>query len=315
MRKTTDCYSSRPYERTEKGLCYRIFYHQVKNSKARGHQPPSYTKEELHTWITTQPNFSSLYQTWCDSNYTTDLRPSCDRLDNSKGYTFDNIELVDFKTNKERAYADTVNGTLGSCQVDIYQYNTDGTFKAHYTSMNNAARSEEHLDQRNISSCCRGLIPTAYGYFWSYKDLGPKIDPIETNVNYNREIFEYCPYTGDLTNMYSCIEDITTDTNKLTNLRFAIKNKTHWNFKQYSFDFLSPEQLLADYPTPKQKHINIYKDNLYITTAISANKAKAITGVADTIVAKCCKTKQPHKTGYSFRFSFDDELAAYRRTI
>lgn len=69
-------------------------------SKKRGHQPPAYTKEELTAWLLDQPNWIQLCSDWKKSNFESDLAPSIDRLDNSKGYSFDNIQLITWKENR-----------------------------------------------------------------------------------------------------------------------------------------------------------------------------------------------------------------------
>ena len=305
MRNTTNCYANKLYERTAKGMTYRIYYDQCYSSKTRGHTPPTYTKEELYTWITSQPGFNLLYQAWVDSNYTSDFKPSCDRLDNSKGYTFDNLELVSWKVNKERAYADTVKGTLGTCQKPVYQYALDGTFLASFISVNAAAAASSTFDHRNIAACCRGELPTAYKHYWSFENLGPSIPPIEHRESYTKTIYKYCPYTGDIQGIFTTLDEITKDVHKQTNLRYAIRNQKHWNFSYYSFEYLSPKDLLTRYGVPKQKFISVYLNGDYIDTFPSANKAKAATSVSDTIITKYCQTKQRHTSGYEFRFAYE----------
>ena len=87
------------YSRTIKGLIVRIYLSQKGSSKERGHNPPTYSKEELHVWMTSQSNFKELYDNWIVSGHETDLRPSVDRLINSKGYSFDNIQLMTWREN------------------------------------------------------------------------------------------------------------------------------------------------------------------------------------------------------------------------
>ena len=87
---------------TEFFLTGRIYNDQGSNSKVRGHQPPAYTLEEFREWFAVQSNKAKLWKAWEESGYDKWSAPSVDRLDQTKGYSFDNIELVDYKTNDAR---------------------------------------------------------------------------------------------------------------------------------------------------------------------------------------------------------------------
>lgn len=88
------------YRVTINGLVATIYDHQKLHSKEREHQPPTYSRKELHVWMIAQSNFEELYSNWIASDCETNLRPSVDRLINSKGYSFDNIQLMTWKENR-----------------------------------------------------------------------------------------------------------------------------------------------------------------------------------------------------------------------
>ena len=67
------------YGRTIRGLVRRIYLNQIKTSERRGHTPPSYTREQLYEWITSQEIFEHLYDSWVSSGYDMDKTPSVDR--------------------------------------------------------------------------------------------------------------------------------------------------------------------------------------------------------------------------------------------
>ena len=90
------------YKRTIDGLISRIYYSQKGSSKRREHNPPTYSKEQLHVWMTSQVNFNNLYINWVASGYKKDLVPSVDRLDDYKGYSFDNIQLMTWRENLDK---------------------------------------------------------------------------------------------------------------------------------------------------------------------------------------------------------------------
>jgi hypothetical protein len=304
-RRTTDCYVNRPYERTPKGLCYRIFYDQCYSSKSRGHIPPLYTKEELTKWLISQPNFEALYNDWVDSNFTSDFRPSCDRLDNSKGYSFSNIELVTWKVNKERANRDVKNNIINTTQTTVYQYLASGKFVAKHLSIAEACRKDSTLDQRNITSCCQGKIPTAYGYVWLYTDEGPSIPPLIVNESYLCEIFQYDPITGDIVEVYSSIVEIPEPEFEQMKVRSVIRGDyyTHNGFF-WSKSYLSPEEVIVTVNTkylPKPI-LQLSLEGEVINLFTSMSEASQATNIRSGNISKVCNGKAKTAGGFIWKY-------------
>lgn len=157
--------------RTKAGLTSRMYFNQVYNSRKRGHIEPEYSLALLREWIYGQKKFTLLYEDWVSSKYKQDLSPSIDRLDNSKPYSFDNIELVTFKENKNRYYnnvasgVDVNTGLLNGGHCKVSQYSLDGRYIASYKSMSEAAR-KVGCSQANISACCSGKLNKTGGFIW-----------------------------------------------------------------------------------------------------------------------------------------------------
>lgn len=80
----------------------QIYDGQKYTSKKRGHTPPSYTKQELKEWILQQENFSILFNLWKESGFNMNNKPSIDRLDDDKPYSFSNIQLMTWKENNDK---------------------------------------------------------------------------------------------------------------------------------------------------------------------------------------------------------------------
>ena len=152
--------------RTIRGLIKSIISQQKVKSKKRKHLAPTYTEEELIDWWNKQPMAAVLYARWVASNYETDLKPSIDRLDDYKGYSLDNIQLVTVKENIDRYYLDAVNGINTKSAVSVDQYAMDGTFIASHHSYKAAAKAIGQTNIGNIRNVSEGLGKTAYGYLW-----------------------------------------------------------------------------------------------------------------------------------------------------
>ena len=90
------------YERTLKGWIARNYSNMKVKSKKRNHSMPHFTKEEFKQWIKKQPRLKELFHNWKASNYETNLYPSINRLDDYKGYTFNNMELITWRENNRK---------------------------------------------------------------------------------------------------------------------------------------------------------------------------------------------------------------------
>lgn len=158
------------------GVCKGLWHHNTKNSIKRGHPAPTYTQQELEDWITSQPNFTSLYEAWVQSDFDHFKSVSIDRLNNSKGYSFDNIQLVDFQTNCDNAYRDVRHKVLYNSALlngghrAVTRLTLKGVPICSYISMSAAAEAMESDRHQSISSCC--LFKKLYwrDSIWCYSD-------------------------------------------------------------------------------------------------------------------------------------------------
>ena len=90
------------YRRTLDGLATTIYSSQIYSSKKRGHPAPLYTKDELREWLLGQQNFGTIYEHWLETGDKYD-KPSVDRIDASKGYSLDNVQLMTWGDNLEKS--------------------------------------------------------------------------------------------------------------------------------------------------------------------------------------------------------------------
>jgi hypothetical protein len=173
----------REYDRTLNGLVHKIYGQQKSNSKRRGHKPPAYTFDALYDWFLSQPNYKKLYDNWKNSGYIKDLTPSIDRLDDNKGYSFDNIQLITWQENRKKEQEKK--------KKQVNQYSLDGKYLKTYNSITDAAKNVNTTDD-NISATCRNITQTAAGYQWRYLSdefpVGKDIPPVRPRLKYKRKV-------------------------------------------------------------------------------------------------------------------------------
>ena len=161
------------YRHTINGLVTLIYANQKMTSKKAGRPLPSYTKEELKDWMTSQPNFSLLWDNWVCSGYDKSLSPSVDREDNTLSYFIGNIQLVTWEQNLKNQKQQNKSGEyLHTGSKAIKQYSLDGEFLKEFPSASIAAREITGKSRAiaNISSAAKGRMKTAYGFIWKYSN-------------------------------------------------------------------------------------------------------------------------------------------------
>lgn len=83
-----------------------------------------------------------LYTEWVASGNVTELKPSVDRLDDYRGYSFDNIRLVTWKDNRQHQAEDMLKGvgTSGKRCTGIQQFNLKGELLKEFVSYKQVLR-------------------------------------------------------------------------------------------------------------------------------------------------------------------------------
>lgn len=154
------------YDFSEKGFFRVLYKTQKRHQKIRGHGDMPYTKDELESWCR-KNGFKKLYDDWVASGYDTDKKPSADRLDDLKGYSFDNIRLVTWRDNRLSQHDDIRNGrgTGGARCKPLLKLDSEKNIVCEYVSYNSAQRdvgySIEYQIKKGVK--CRN------GFYWKYK--------------------------------------------------------------------------------------------------------------------------------------------------
>lgn len=149
-----------------KGKLKAIYNNQQSNSRSRNHTPPNYSFESFCGWMENN-GYPALYKVWEQGNFKRALAPSTDRLDDSLPYTLNNIRLVTWKENDDKAHQDFISGKLIGNHTTIVQKTLTGEIIAKYPSQKAAYRATK-ISQGNIGEVCRGTRETAGGFKWEY---------------------------------------------------------------------------------------------------------------------------------------------------
>ena len=131
-------------------------------SRKRGWKPPQYTLEELRLWLRSQPRYEALRIKYMITKDKMDA-PSCDRIDNSKGYSLDNMQLTTWRENKSRQWKDS--------RKVVLQYTMDGEFVAKYKSCIEVMELTG-FHKSNIASVCNPnkREKSHKGFVWKYEE-------------------------------------------------------------------------------------------------------------------------------------------------
>lgn len=181
--RRADCKECRKrFTRSVPGLAKALYANQKAKSIKRGHIPPRYTETELLNWIEAQPTFQHFYDAWVLSDYSSDLKPSVDRINDYKPYSLDNIQLTTWEQNNKRGRSDVKNGINNKPNLAVDMLDMEGNFLERFHSVSDAARRFDGIptniigaiNQRNITrkkadgSTRTYSVTTAYGYRWRY---------------------------------------------------------------------------------------------------------------------------------------------------
>lgn len=136
----------------------------------------NFDRWELEQWILNYKYdmFMELFKQWKENDYEKDLVPSIDRIDCMKPYTFDNMQIVTWKINREKFYNEEMNKYSKNCEQmvkhtrkKVNKYNLDGDFIKEYRSISEASR-ENNISVACICECCQGKRKTAGRFRWTY---------------------------------------------------------------------------------------------------------------------------------------------------
>ncbi len=153
--------------RTKEGLIKTIYDNQVNHSRHRNDPSPEYSYKELYLWMMDNDDFHKLYKLWTISRYDQSKTPSCDRLDDYKGYSLSRLQIITWQENRSKGDKDRVSGKNTKQSKKVSQTTSDNVLINTFHSISNAAK-ETGLHVSAISKCCSGGLTQTGGYKWAF---------------------------------------------------------------------------------------------------------------------------------------------------
>lgn len=159
------------FSTSERGVIVTMYDSQKLSCRLRNHPMPAYTLNELQEWVFSQPNWSTLYSAWVESGYKSRMKPSVDRLDDFKTYSFDNIRLVTFRENESKGHKQRHLGigTQGQVCKAVIQYDKEVKYIKRYASAALAELEVPKANRQNIQKVCNGERPLCAGFIWKWE--------------------------------------------------------------------------------------------------------------------------------------------------
>lgn len=154
------------YDRSEIGVIRVIYKTQKSNNRRRGHGELPYSKGDLSIWLY-ENNFGEMYSEWVKSGFQSQKKPSVDRINSIKGYSFDNIRLVTWHDNADANSKDREMGLGASGRVckAVLKMDGDMNILMEYQSFQAAKRDAGYHMEYPIKNGTKCKM----GFYWKYK--------------------------------------------------------------------------------------------------------------------------------------------------
>lgn len=148
------------WRQTYKGLTANLYAKILERSRRNNKDNAQFNLGEFREWLS-QTDIHRLYGRWQRSGYKTDRRPSVDRIDPLRGYTFDNMQVITAKENRVKGDEEKI--VLWG--IPIHQISMSGNVIAKYPSIKVASQITG-INRNNISTVINKKRKSAGGYKW-----------------------------------------------------------------------------------------------------------------------------------------------------
>ena len=140
-----------------------------------------FSLEEFQNWVSQnyQEEFHKMFSDYVKSGFDKAICPSIDRIDDYKGYSFDNMQLLTWEENNKKGRECQKNKKSCAevatkyCSKTVIQFDTNMNFIREYKSAHEVER-ETGFRANLIARACRrnrdGFRCVSKGYIWFYKN-------------------------------------------------------------------------------------------------------------------------------------------------
>lgn len=166
--------STEVYRHLPKGMLTNLYHKMSTRNKASNFGELPFTLEEFQKWGLSDFKFNQLFNAWVESDYDHNLKPTVDRTNPRKGYSFSNMSWMFWEDNKKKGYLEVANKK----HKPIAMFK-DGVLVGKFKSIKDAQFFLGMKSNGNISECLSGRRNVVKGYNFKYIHENPELVEVE----------------------------------------------------------------------------------------------------------------------------------------
>lgn len=147
-------------ERNIDNFYSQLYVSMNKRNKKRGHGKILFKAKEFRAWLFNQSEYKGMFEAWDRGGRNIDNVPTVDRLNDSKGYVFDNMQLLTFRQNIMKP------SIIHRKTNPVIQLTLSGEFVKEWDSVNSARRGFAY----SVVHVLSGRDGSCKGFKWRYKN-------------------------------------------------------------------------------------------------------------------------------------------------
>ena len=151
--------NNKKYRKTKKGVLTNIYNH------CKNRRNVNFTLNEFQDKYINDSKFIKLYNDWVKHNYNIHYKPTIDRIDCFKNYSFENIHWLSWEENRYKQRME-----LKRIRAREILKIQNGKIIKRYKSQQEVIK-ETRVSQGNLSLCLNNKRKHCGGFEWKYADI------------------------------------------------------------------------------------------------------------------------------------------------